>query len=244
MAFGEAFYDDRNRGWYAYEVIKEEEEEEEEKEVVKVTSESKRLSPIEILKKQGEDFEMALSEAVLNPTPENYRDYLEKSTAIQQQAETFALGFKQSIWQNPEFDYTLEKPRNTAGIVTYNKERNKANSTALSEFSKDKAFLFFYRSDCPYCHEFAPILKKFSEYYGWDVLPISIDDAPLLPEYPEFKNDVELGKKLNITVVPALFMVEPSSSRVATVSYGMTDWSELTDKTIFAAEQIGDDSQW
>eukprot|EP01037_Dinobryon_pediforme_P013635 gene13635-13750_t len=42
--------------------------------------------------------------------------------------------------------------------------------------------------DCPYCHQFSPIVKKFSETYGWEVIAISQNGEPL-EEFPEAQPD-------------------------------------------------------
>ncbi|MFX7942098.1 conjugal transfer protein TraF, partial [Acinetobacter baumannii] len=81
------FYDQKKRGWFFYEekpkVVKK-------KEVKQKPLET--LTPVQILKKQGEDFDNALATAILNPSPQNYKRYMEMSTQILTQSSMFADG--------------------------------------------------------------------------------------------------------------------------------------------------------
>lgn len=233
-----AYYNDRERGWFWYE----DPAEEEEKEAVKpqaqaATTSQPVLSPREILKKQGEQWEDALATAILEPSRENYQKYLSMTAQIQQQSQEFATGFKQAIWVTPEYDYTLQKPRTTQAIVANNQQELRLNEQELYRLSQENGLIFFFRSDCPYCHRFAPVLKKFSEQYGFTIIPVSLDGGGL-PEYQYPKRNYDLGRKLNVEVVPALFMVNPDTNSVSTVGYGYSDWSTLTQKVLFAAQQL------
>lgn len=228
------YYQDHARGWYWYEDPKLEEKKQAEQQVIESAP---PLSPRDILKKQGEDYENALALAMLKPTPENYQKYLAISSQIQQQAQDFSVGFKEAIWQSPEFDYTLKQPVTTQAIIAKNEEEKAGNEKDLSALSGNNGLLFFFRSDCPYCHRFAPVLKKFSEFYGFTVIPVSLDGGGL-PEYPYPKRNYDLGRKLNVENVPALFMVDPDRNTVATVGYGYSDWSVLTQKVLSAGKHI------
>ena len=84
--FAGQYYEDKGRGWFWYEdPIEENDEviEENSEESMQSSQTPKTLSPREILKKQGDDWEDAMAIAVLNPTRENYLAYMEKTTKIQ-----------------------------------------------------------------------------------------------------------------------------------------------------------------
>lgn len=235
---GGSYYNDRERGWFWYEepelII---EPEEKEQEQASVPVQSAPMSPREILKKQGEDWEDAMATAILDPSQENYENYLRMTAIIQQQSQDFAEGFKKSLWVTPEYDYTLQSPRNTQAIVAKNQADLVVKAGDLHRLADDNGLIFFFRSDCPYCHRFAPILKKFAGQYGFAIVPVSLDGGGL-PEFPYPKPNYDLGKKLNVDVVPALFLVNPDSNKVTTVGYGYSDWSELREKIIFSGEQM------
>jgi conjugal transfer pilus assembly protein TraF len=233
-----SYYVDRERGWFWYEDPMEDSEEEKiEKETSMAVPAPAILSPREMLKKQGEQWENALGSAILNPTRENYQEYLKLTAQIQQQAQDFSTGFKQAIWVSPEYDFALQKPRTTQAIIAQNQDNMKVNEQELYRVAQKNGIIFFFRGDCPYCHRFAPILKRFSQLYGFTVIPVSLDGDGL-PEYPYPKPNYDIGTKLKVSVVPAIFMVNPETNAVSTVGYGFSDSSELMAKVLFAAKQL------
>ena len=123
------------------------------------------LTPREMLKQQGEDWQDALARAVLHPSPENYLEYLRMTSAIQDQAQRFALGFKHMIWQTPEFDYTLTAPVRAEAIAAKN-QRALFQETADLDALADRYGLVFFSERRPYCQRFAPILN-FAARYGF-----------------------------------------------------------------------------
>ena len=239
LAFSEDkqnYWDDRERGWYWYEKDKPVEEELKEKPIA-TPSAPPTLSPREQLKKQGEEWENSLATAILTRTPESYQEYLAMTTKIQQQSQEFATGLKQTVWVNPEYDYTLTKPVTTQAIVAKNQEDKAQQEQILSGMAQQNGLIFFFRSDCQFCHRFAPVLKKFAEHYGFTVVPVSLDGGGL-PEFPYPKKNYDLGRKLKVDVVPALFIVQPDSNSIAAVGYGYSDLSTLIQKLLFAGQQL------
>ena len=232
------YFEDRERGWFWYEdPLPEPEKKKAKKTSQSVSSSASMLSPREILKKQGENWEDAMATAILYPSQENYRRYMALTNQIQQQSQDFATGFKRALWVTPEYDYTLINPTTPQAIAARNEEKFIANADELHSSAKKYGLLFFLRSDCPYCHRFAPVLKKFADHYGFEVIPVSVDGGGL-PEYPNPRKNHTLGRKLNISVVPALFLLNPETNAVATVGYGYSGWTELTEKVLVANQKL------
>jgi len=237
---GKSFFNDRNRGWASYEdpLIEEiSDEESDEKEQKSTPVEIPVLSPRDMLKKQGEDWENTMATAILNPTNETIKDYLSHTQKIMEQSQTFATGFKQALWVTPEFDYKLENPVNTQAIFAKNIETNESNDDLLYKLADENAILFFFRSDCPHCHRFAPILKKFADQYNITVIPMSLDGGRL-PEFENPRMNNLLAQKLNVKSVPAVFLLDPDSNRTSTASYGYQGWSSLKKRILFASAQL------
>lgn len=198
------------------------------------------LTPREILKQQGEAWQDALARAVLHPSPENYLEYLRMTSAIQDQAQRFALGFKHMIWQAPEFDYTLTAPVQAEAIAAKNQQALREETADLGALADRYGLVFFLRSDCPSCQRFAPILKTFAGTYGFSVLPVSLDGKGL-PEFPNPRPNALLAQKLKVDVVPTVFLVDPVRNHLLPVSYGFTDTSTLAKKILWAAQSLQED---
>lgn len=237
FANNKAFYEDRQRGWYWYEkpnkVL-----EEEKRMPTKEPEELETLSPKEIIEKQREQFDNALASAVLNPTQENMIEYFKISQEINSQAHNFSDAFKKTIWTNPEFDYSLKgRPTSSQAITAYNQQKVKESYDNLYNIAKNKGIIYFMRSDCPYCNKFSPILKQFSEQFGFTVIPVTLDGKGNAV-YPYPKTSHSMAERLNVSAVPALFLVDPKKNDVATIGYGFTDWTGLIAKVIYSNEQM------
>ena len=198
------------------------------------------LTPREILQKQGEAWEDALARAVLHPSPENYLEYLRLTTAIQAQAQQFAIGFKQAIWGNPEYDYTLVNPVRAEAISAKNQAALIQETADLTALANRYGLVFFLRGDCPYCQRFAPVLKAYANAHGFSVLPVSLDGKGL-PEFPDPQHNAFLASKLQVDVVPTVFLVDPVRDQLLPVSYGFTDASTLAKKILWAADNMKND---
>jgi len=243
-----SFYDDKARGWFWYEENEIEPEVEEIEPVpvlapVPVQVTAPILSPSEQLKAQGVALENAMATAILTPTPENYVNYLALSKEIQEQSQNFGRGFSQAIALNPTYDYSLESPNNGQAIIANNEQNNEDNNAVITGMANETALLFFFRSDCPYCHRFAPIIKKFSSFFGFTVIPISLDNKGL-PEYPYPKENLQLVHQLEIKVVPAVALMKPSTNELAIVGFGYSDWTALTKRMLFAGQQLAGKTEY
>lgn len=239
------YYKDKGRGWFFYEepkvILKEEEKEEEEKQVVApqppvIEKVEPILSPSERLREQGKAYEDAAALAVLEPSAENYKNYMVLSQKLLNQAEVFADGVQDFTYTDASFDARLNTTQG-ADFNLKNEIGKQQKLAKLDALAKKTAILFFYRSDCPYCHKYAPIIKDFSQNTGFMIVPMALDAKPLLPEYPQFRVDNALAQKLEVGAVPALYLLEPKQNNVTTIGFGLSDYSTLMDKVIAASER-------
>lgn len=230
------YFGDREKGWFWYEAKPQKKEAPKEK--ATKSGVKRELTPREQLKKQGDEWENALAQAVLSPSEENIREYLSKMAEINTQALDFAKGFKRTIWVNPRYDFRLsQRPVTTQAIIAHNERQNFALNQALKVIAESKGIIFFFKSACPHCQRFAPIVKKFSDSHGFSVVPVSLDNKGL-PAYPNPQKDFQISARLDVSVVPAIFLVDPDRNEVAACSYGFTDVSTLSQKVIVAAKQM------
>jgi conjugal transfer pilus assembly protein TraF len=165
--------------------------------------------------------------AIVNPTEENLRGYLEAQHLALETASRFAELSQRVVWTTPSLDPSVQgRPTAPTGASLYDAEQAQRKRAKWAQLAQTHAFFFFFRSDCPYCHRFAPLLKQFSLNSGIEVFPISMDGQGL-PQFPEFRPDNGIAGRLNVTQVPALFLAEPRTGKVLPVGYGVISPNDL-----------------
>jgi thiol-disulfide isomerase/thioredoxin len=101
-----------------------------------------------------------------------------------------------------------------------------ANESLIRQVSQSQGFFFFYSASCPHCQRFAPVLKQFSDFYGFKVVAISLDGG-LLSSFPQSVMDNGQKNTFQVTVLPSLFLVDPIQHKAALVTEGAIDANEL-----------------
>lgn len=182
--------------------------------------------PRKQLKTLQEQLEYAQAKAVMDPTTENIQAFLAINLAVHKRAERFAQGWQQVLWREPALDTTLVNPVNTNARHVWYDEQERLLAAFLEDTATRYGLWFFFRSDCPFCHKFAPVLRAFAERYGFEVIAVS-QDGGALPDFPNPKPDSGIGAKLGVSQVPSVFLVEPRKREVHTVSHGFVGPSDL-----------------
>lgn len=217
FASAQVFYDKPEQGWYWYD-----ENRIEDSKQPPITTESAQAQ-LEALKKEVED-KKAL--ALMNPTEENLKNYIRIQYEVNQRADLFATTWQKVVIKNPELDYTVKHPTNAVARRVYHQEQEAERKSSIDAFTNKYGLFFFFRSNCPYCHQFAPILNMFEQQYGLTVVPVSLDGKGL-PEYPHPKPDNGIASKLNIDIVPAVIAVDPKTGETVPIAYGLVSVDEL-----------------
>lgn len=168
--------------------------------------------------------------AVMNPSDNNIKNYIELWQMTQEKGAVFADNWRRVVWQNPELDYSLKRPANNTAIKTYDVQRDQNEENHLKGLAKEHGLIFFYRSDCPYCHAIAPTVKMLSEKYGIDVLAVSVDGAPLLPEFPQFSDGRAKAQAWGVERVPALFIGSKTTGDHAAIGFGQMALTEIVSR--------------
>lgn len=190
----------------------------------------------EVLRAMGEKMEEAEALAVLNPTSDNIRRSLELRKQMLVLTQTYADRYEQVIWKNPDLDYTLERPMRTDGLFAANPVRRERLMASLKGAANSNALVYVFRSDCPYCKKFTPLLKAFAEEHGFTVLTFSLDGIGV-PEFPYPKSDLSMLRAKNMLpkVVPAVYVVNPKAGTTETVGFGLMNMVDLENRVALAS---------
>jgi len=182
--------------------------------------------------------EQALAVAYMNPTDTNVRSYLALQTQAVRRASTFADAWQKVVWTTPEFDFTLERPVNATALEVYDREKQAAQIRTAEQLARTHVLFFLFRGDCPYCQQFAPLLKSFEQKFGLPVFAISLDGGTL-PEFPGARVDNGIAATLSATQVPALFLASPRTNVITPLGYGVLSESELLERLQVIATPTG-----
>lgn len=222
------FWEERAVGWHWY-------QDPEENQPVSPDS-TVTSDPIATMEALHHQVQQTLDQAILNPTEDNIRQYIALQNQLGERAQHFAAVWKSVLLNTPELDFSLQHPTNNlAKQIDLDHARQQENA-AIRQFAQHNGLFFFYRSTCPYCQRFAPILKDFSSRYGLSVIPITTDGISL-PEFPHSHSDQGQAARLKVTVEPALFTADPQTHRIIPISYGLLSEDELRERMLAIAQQ-------
>ncbi len=220
--YAQDYYSQHETGWFWFD-----DSEEAQKPKRNVTSsKSKTHDPTEIVIHARKTIKRALDQAIVDPTPENIRRYIELQNQMTERANQFANTWQQVILNHPELNYSISHPTNNIALQVYHEKESKDKDNVLKKFAERSGLFFFYRSTCLYCQRFAPILKHFAQSYHIAVIPITMDGISL-PEYPNSKQDNGQSKLFHVTMEPSLYAVDPETQKAFPVAFGLTSESEL-----------------
>jgi len=197
----------------------------------------RELVEFEALQKRVEDLRNI---AIINPSEQNIRNYLDIQNFVIEKASTFADVAQRVIWATPDLDPTVTgRPVNAKALEVFDREQAGARTNTVAQLAQTHALFFFFRSDCPYCHQFAPLLKDFEAKFGLKIVPISVDGGGL----PEFRNprvDNGIARTLDVRQVPALFLAEPRGGKITPIGYGVLSESELLERIYVVTQPDAD----
>jgi conjugal transfer pilus assembly protein TraF len=198
----------------------------------------KDAKTIEELRKE---LQRLLDVANMNPTPENVKAYMEAAQYMAGKASKFSDVWRRVLWASPDLDYSLNhRPTNNVGIRAYDTQRKANERGTIADLSRTHGLFFFFRGDCPYCHQMAPILRFFQQEYGMEVFPVSLDGGGL-PEFPRPSRDNGMGARLGIDTVPAVFLASKTDGNVMPVAFGVVPATELAERIyVLTRTQPGD----
>jgi conjugal transfer pilus assembly protein TraF len=227
-----SFFKKRAEGWHWYQSLSDsniEESKTEEEKKGYGFSPSSAQTPTEKIEAQRKELETRLHTAILEPNRENIITYILAQKALMDQSQRFSEAWKQVVLTTPSLDETLVHPVNQNARHIYYDEQRRQLFKKIQGLASEYGLFFFFRQNCPYCHHFAPVVKRFTGKYGWFVLGISLDGGSL-PEFPHAKQDNGIVERLGITHVPALIALHPQTGKLIPLAYGMVSESEIEER--------------
>lgn len=219
--FANSYFSDHSRGWHWYEWLEEQEKAKQQPE--------QHQDPLKALNQLQQAVEVARATAIMQPTEVNLKTYIELQNQITQQSSVFAAQWQRVLWKHPELDYSLLHPTSLLAKQQYLDDQKLDIQKTVKTFAKTHGLWFFFRGSCGYCHQFAPILKRFAERYGFNILAVSLDGGTL-SEFSNVRINHGQAEQLNVTSVPALFSVNPKTQDILPIGHGLMTEQELEER--------------
>lgn len=171
------------------------------------------------------------AKAILEPTEENVTAYIRFQREQLDRASTFSDVWQRAVWQNPDIDYTLQRPVSTLGKRAWIDNRREEQEATLRRLSQRYGIFYFYAQSCGACEIFGPILKALADKSGFNVVAVSMDGGPNRT-FPNYVVDVGQHARMGLTskATPALVLYDTVTRRPVPIGTGVLTADEITER--------------
>ncbi|WP_120694213.1 conjugal transfer protein TraF [Sphingopyxis terrae] len=181
--------------------------------------------------------------AILEPTEANVIAYVRFQREQLDRASTFSDTWQRALWQNPELDYTLQRPVTTVGKRLWLDNRKADRDAVLTNLGQRYGLFYFYAQRCGACEVFAPILRSVTDSHRLTVMAVSMDGGPS-KDFPNYV--VDSGQRARMGVpgneTPALVLFDTQTKRTIPVGYGVLSADEIMDRIFMLTNtKVGSD---
>lgn len=172
--------------------------------------------------------------AILDPTEENVIAYVRFQREQLDRASTFSDTWQRALWQNPDLDYTLQRPVSTVGKRAWLDNRKADRDAVLTNLGQRYGLFYFFAQSCGACELFSPILRSVADSHRMAVMAVSMDGGPSR-DFPNYVVDAGQRARMGIpgNETPALVLFDTATKRTIPVGYGILSADEIMDR-IFA----------
>ncbi len=179
----------------------------------------------------SEQLDELKAKAILDPTTENLTAYMHYQREQLDRASTFADVWGRAVWQNPDLDYTLERPINSLGKQTWMADRKAEKASTMKSLSQRYGVFYFYSSACSACRVFSPIIRSISDQYGLEVVAVSMDGGPN-ETFPRYAVNTGQYERMGLTgkQVPALVLFDTQTKQPIPIGYGLMAADDVMDR--------------
>lgn len=195
------------------------------------------------LKAITEELDELKARAIMEPTVENVSAYIAFQRQQLDRAGTFADVWRRAIWQNPELDYTLERPISALGKRTWAEQRRLSQAEVLATLNQRYGVFYFYSSACAACEVFSPIMRGVADRFGMTVMAVSVDGGPN-PSFPRHLVDTGQFEAMGLAgqQVPAVVLFDTHTKRPMPIGFGVMAADEVMDRIVaLTTTQAGED---
>ena len=183
------------------------------------------------------------AKAILEPTPANVTAYIRFQREQLDRASLFSDVWQRAIWQDPDLDYTLQRPVSTLGKRQWQDSRSAERNAVMANLNQRYGLFYFFAQSCAACEVMSPIVQSVATTWHIEVRAISTDGGPSR----HFRNyTVETNQRsrmgLEPKVKPAVVLWDAVKSRAVPIGYGVMSADELQDRIyLLTSKEAGRD---
>ena len=179
-----------------------------------------------------------LSRAVMNPTEEHMRAYLEANAFLIEKAGIFAESWRATLLQNPAYDWTAQHPTVNFASTELSRLAARRVTEAVSTMASDWGLIFF-GDDSELTRLMLPLVEDFSDRHGFETLYVSM--VPANPLMPEARLDRGQAARIagGLKLFPALVLVHRNDQKLENArlaATGVVDIAELGRRLVRLAQ--------
>ncbi|UVO55853.1 conjugal transfer protein TraF [Sphingomonas sp. SUN039] len=183
------------------------------------------------LKAIGHQLDELKARAILEPTEANVLAYVRFQRAQLDRSSTFADVWQRALWQNPDVDYTLQRPVSTVGKRAWLDNRSAARTAAMAHLAQRYGVFYFYAQSCAACDIQSPILKSVADSNRLSVVAVSMDGGPSRT-FPNYVVDSGQRERMGLVgkATPALVLFDTLTRRPIPIGTGLMAADEIIDR--------------
>lgn len=211
----ENWYNKGSEGWYYYQSSKEK------KEKSKYSDPKSAHAAFETQKKE---LQQSLSRAILDPSQEHVKDYMQKQKQWVDKSSDFASTWQQLLLENPLLG-SLE-PTADSGLLLKRKVETQSRLNLMHALS-DKCFLlFFFEGGDVFSSQAARVVQSFNQLHNWPIKAVSLNGQGL-DELESYEEDKGISQIAHVSVTPSYFMVNPEENLIIPIGSGFLSVDQL-----------------
>lgn len=183
------------------------------------------------------------AKAIIEPTPQNVTAYIRFQREQLDRASLFSDVWQRAIWQDPDLDYTLERPVSTLAKRQWQDSRQQGRDAVMASLSSRYGLFYFFAQSCGACEVMSPIVKSVASRWNITIRAISTDGGPSR-HFPGYKVETSERKRMGLEakITPALVLWDSQTKRPIPIGYGVLSADELQDRIyLLTSKEAGHD---
>jgi len=174
-----------------------------------------------------------------DPSPKNVQAYFLVQKFAMDRAQDFAQTARKVVLGNLMLDGSVNRPLASYGVKDANAATVKARDALLKKLCSQIGIFYFFKSTCPHCETFAPIILMAEKTLGFNVIAVSVDGGELKSvQFAKTYKDAGHAKRLGVESVPSTFLMN-SKGEFDLIAASPVSLDQLKERILIAAERQG-----